>query len=155
MKKKDIVNALCILFILLSGIVMVKSLLSLKRSNEISDKERTEIKNDPLTMVDFDEGIINVGDIPRDTIIHHGWVFRNIGEKPLIVYFVSPDCNCTDYAVSKKVALPGDTLQIRLTVDTKNKKNRFMLNTVVRMNTEKGLYVLRLEGNITDREVQS
>lgn len=46
------------------------------------------------------------------------------------------------------MALPGDSLTIDLTVDTKNKKNRFMLSTVVRMNTDKGLYVLRLEGNV-------
>ncbi len=129
--------------------MIIKSLCSLTTGGlQAIETTDTEIKKDPITIVDFDDSMVNVGTLRKDTVIHHGYTFHNVGDKPLIVYYVSPDCNCTGYSISKKMALPGDSLTIDLTVDTKNKKNRFMLSTVVRMNTDKGLYVLRLEGNV-------
>lgn len=103
MKKKNIVNIICFIILLLSLIMIIKSLCSLTTGGQQAiETTDTEIKKDPITIVDFDDSMVNVGTLRKDTVIHHGYTFHNVGDKPLIVYYVRHDCNCTGYSISKK-----------------------------------------------------
>jgi hypothetical protein len=155
--KKHIVTIICGAVILLSAGVIIRSLWMMhsgRTHGNPVDREQlvsSEEYTNPLTTIAFDEKLIDAGDLPADTTIYQAYVLRNTGDKPLIVYNVAPDCNCTDYSLSQKIALPGDSITVNLTVEMKNKKTgMFMVNTVVKVNTEKQLYLLRLNGNVID-----
>ena len=148
--KNRLVNIICGLLIAASLVVIIRSVISMSQKNFQSTKYKTIMKiADFLTEIDFDEMLIDVGEISNDTIIYQSYTLRNSGAHPLIVYHVDPDCNCTNFEISKGMAMPNDSITINLTVDTKNKQiGRFMLNTVVQVNTKKQFYLLKLIGEV-------
>ena len=73
----------------------------------------------------------------------------NTGTDSLKVLFVSPDCNCTDYTLSKHSVGIGDTISLSLKINMRNKRQgRFMLNTIVGLNTKQRLYHILVVGNV-------
>lgn len=90
---------------------------------------------------------INLGKVKSDTILSFSYHLINVGQNSLQIISVTPDCNCTGYSLSKSVADVGDSINLKLNVDMKNKhKGKFMLNTVVELNTKQRLYHILIEG---------
>ena len=90
---------------------------------------------------------INLGKVKSDTILSFSYHLINVGQNSLQIISVTPDCNCTGYSLSKSVADVGDSINLKLNVDMKNKhKGKFMLNTVVELNTRQRLYHILIEG---------
>lgn len=90
---------------------------------------------------------INLGKVKSDTILSFSYHLINVGQNSLHIISVTPDCNCTGYSLSKSVADVGDSINLKLNVDMKNKhKGKFMLNTVVELNTRQRLYHILIEG---------
>ena len=148
--KKKVVNVIAYIIISLSGFVI---LLSYFNRNRISyDEEMLDASfDDPITEVFFEDKLIDVGNLHKDTVIKQSYTIINRGINSLIIYYVNPDCNCTDYSIEKKIAPPGDSVRIHLTIETSQKKRgMFMVNTIVKMNTKDQMYRLRLIGNIID-----
>lgn len=154
---KHVLNILCGVIMVISGVVIIHSVIKYNKkptrvnpANEII-REEGELYPDPLTEVEFDEKLHDFGILPKDTVVFKTYTLKNIGENPLVIYLINPDCNCTDYELSKKIAIPGDSIQIKLQVDTKGKEKKFMVNTVVRVNTQLQMYRLRLTGEIRSK----
>lgn len=102
-----------------------------------------------LTDVKCDFDASDIGDVPSDTIVTLNYKIKNVGTDSLHVLFVSPDCNCTGFSLSKQSAGVGDSIILSLEIDMKNKrKGRFMLNTVVGLNTKQRLYRVSVEGSV-------
>ena len=77
------------------------------------------------------------------TTQHHDLETLYVGEKS------SPDCNCTDYTLSKHSVGIGDTISLSLKINMRNKRQgRFMLNTIVGLNTKQRLYHILVVGNV-------
>jgi len=149
--KQSISNIVYVSIILFSFIIIAISVFFILKTSQNSKliNSNLELYNDPLTNAFFDSKLIDVGNLPQNTIILRDYILKNNGEHPLIVYYISPDCNCTDYKLSSKSAMPNDSIVVTLMIDTKNKnKGMFMLNTVLRANTPQQMYRLRLQGNI-------
>ena len=149
--KNRLINIICGVLIITSLVIIARSLMAIsKKSTREFPQYVDETKpSDPLTEVDFEETLIDVGKLPADTTIYQNYTLKNIGIHPLIVYQISPDCNCTNYEISKGIAMPNDSIFVRLTVDTKNKHiGMFMINTVVSVNTAKRMYLLKLVGEV-------
>lgn len=102
----------------------------------------------PLTSMEFRERVVDFGRVSADTLLCATFVARNTGAKPLVIYYVNPDCSCTGYTLSKPVVQPGDTLSIVLKLDTRHKSGLHRLYTIVRANTEDQLYRLMLKAEV-------
>lgn len=86
----------------------------------------------------------------RDTVISRDYVIRNLGNDTLNVLFVSPDCNCTGYKLSSPAVLPGDSIILSMDIDMHHKRiGKFMINTILALNTEKRLYRIKIEGEVS------
>ena len=152
--KNKWLNIICGVFILASLIVIAWSLISISEKQSNGSRRFVNISklNDPLTEVTFDEVLFDVGKITVDSTIRQRYSFINSGIYPLIVYYIDPDCNCTNYEISKNIAMPNDSIIITLTIDMKDKRQGiFMLNSVVQLNTKKQFYLLRLIGDVVER----
>lgn len=104
----------------------------------------------PLTNVEMYGDRLNLGEVPTDSVVTQNVLIVNKGPEPLYVQFVDPDCNCTGYVLSPSDhAAVGDTLSLELNIDMRGKKaGRFMLNTIVGMNTEEHLHRIAIEGDV-------
>ena len=104
----------------------------------------------PLTSVEVVNDRLDLGPVPSDTVVFHEVLLVNSGTDSLRVEFVDPDCNCTGYTLTPcSVAATGDSLRLTLEVDMHKKQiGKFMLNTVVGMNTEKHLHRIVILGDV-------
>lgn len=116
------------------------------------NKKRTDFQdyyNDPITKVTFEESYFDVGNINNDTIMTCTYRFKNIGEAPLIIYYIDPGCICTGYSISDKMIMPGQIGTITLNLDAHKKpKGTFVINAFVRMNIQGNSYSLKIKGNV-------
>lgn len=112
----------------------------------------TETAADPtaLTSVRLIGDRQDIGTVNSDMIISRDVIIINEGPEMLKVEFVDPDCNCTGYTLTPaNEAAIGDSLKLTLTIDMEHKKvGKFMLNTVVGMNTADRLHRIAIEGEI-------
>lgn len=91
----------------------------------------------------------DIGAVISDTTLSFDYKMINTGADSLHVLFISPDCNCTGYRLSKSDVGIGDSISLKLYIDMRNKhKGKFMLNTVVGLNTRQKLYRIVIEGNV-------
>lgn len=101
-----------------------------------------------LTELSFNTKQYKMDSIQSDTILQYTFILKNIGDKPLFIRSINPSCLCTSYYLSKKEITQQDTAKIVLTVNTKDKKGFYEINTVVIANTKEKYYLLKLIGEI-------
>ena len=84
----------------------------------------------------------------KGTIIKHDFSILNVGDKPLIIYDIIPDCTCTECNLSKKLILPDDKAIISAVIDTKGKYGNFLVNIIVRDNSKEGAHRFIITGHV-------
>ncbi|HRW62313.1 MAG TPA: DUF1573 domain-containing protein [Bacteroidales bacterium] len=104
--------------------------------------------SDPISDLKFDNKYKNFGKVNPDTLLTARFEFINIGDNPLIIYGVNPDCSCTDYYVSEDTIYSGEEAFIDLILNTKGKYGKQHIYAVVKANTDAKLYKLTLEAEI-------
>lgn len=115
--------------------------------------QKNYVPNYPLTEVEVNMAQTDIGKIVSDTTIRVLYSFTNVGRDSLHVLFVHPDCNCTGYKLSQDVCAKNDSIQVVIDIDMHNKRlGKFMLTTIVALNTEQKLYRLCVEGDIVDNK---
>lgn len=130
-----------ILFIIMSAIVVTYKLYANKHDGDDSNVKLTEVA------ADFSK--TDIGSVKADTTITFRYLMVNVGEDRLKVLSVNPDCNCTGYELSQNNANKGDSIILTLDVDMRNKhKGRFMLSTVICLNTKQRLYPILITGEV-------
>lgn len=132
--------------------VAIVGLIILSKSDNKKPQQTIKYHNVANTQISFNNRGYDVGNVGIDTVFTREYIIKNIGEYPLFVKAIYPDCNCTSFETSSYLALPQDSLVISLTVATKNKRiGEFMLHTVVETNTEEQYSLLKIVGNIVDK----
>lgn len=132
-------------------IVTIISIVLLIGQNKLNSCAINVGKNYPLTSVDFSGKREYLGSFSNDTTIWRSYIFKNVGDDSLHVLFVNPDCNCTSYHLSDTKVGKGDSIRLNIEIDMRKKQiGRFMLNTVVGLNTKHKLYNICVEGEIVN-----
>ena len=102
----------------------------------------------PVSSLEFDNLIVDFGDVSNDTTLVATYVARNTGKNDIVIAYVNPECTCTSYHISKTTLPPNDTLSIALTFDTKGKINKQLVYATVRANTEVEMHKLLIKANV-------
>lgn len=85
------------------------------------------------------------------TLLHHDYMITNTGSAPLIISDYQVSCPCTKAELPKKPILPGQTVPIRVTFDTKG-KYYFQDRTIqLTTNTKKKDYQLRFKVQVVPK----
>ena len=146
-RKFRIQDRLSYLFVLIALILLFASGYNKISRSKVRKAEIEEKMT--LTKTDFADVKDTIPPVKQDTSINRVYEIRNIGFDTLKILFVSPDCNCTGYTLSSHYAAPGKSVELGLEIDMKNKHiGKYMLNTVVGMNTEKRLYRIQMKGEV-------
>ena len=84
-------------------------------------------------------------DTPRDSF---DFVYKNAGDKNLVIYTVDPSCECLTAKFDQKMLGKGDSSYIRIYFDASNEQGEFWRTLDVYTNARKEPYTLEVEGTI-------
>ena len=84
-------------------------------------------------------------DNPRDSF---DFVYKNAGDKKLVIYTVDPSCDCVTAKFEQKELAKGDSSYIRIYFDATNEQGEFWRTLDVYTNARKEPYTLEVEGTI-------
>ena len=84
-------------------------------------------------------------DNPRDSF---DFVYKNAGDKKLVIYTVDPSCECLTAKFEQKELAKGDSSYIRIYFDASNEQGEFWRTLDVYTNARKEPYTLEVEGTI-------
>ncbi|TYP96376.1 uncharacterized protein DUF1573 [Sphingobacterium allocomposti] len=71
-------------------------------------------KNPKVMEYSLSKRLITVGEHKQNVPVNAEFLLKNLGETPIEIRAVHPDCHCTTYHVSNKSINPGDTSVISL-----------------------------------------
>lgn len=104
----------------------------------------------PPTQVRIHNPVRNVGQVQKGGLIAEAFIIENIGNNPLTIGEVIPDCTCTNYSISERNVPIGSHTILTLFVDTKNRIGTNSLNTLLTLNTNEKNHILLLQYNVID-----
>ncbi len=95
-----------------------------------------EYKKNPTT-VEWEKQTHDFGTIPQDTVVEVVYKFKNTGDNPLMIADCKATCGCTVPECKQPPVAPGESGEITVKFDSKNKANKVNKTVKVYMNTEK------------------
>lgn len=104
----------------------------------------------PLTEMTFEYEKFDFGEIQSGEIATHLFKFTNTGDHPLILENVKPSCGCTVPFFPKVAIMPGETSEIEVNFDSKNKKGVQHKSITITANTEPRIKVLTFSGEVVE-----
>ena len=103
--------------------------------------------------IEFKSAIHDYGNIKEDGgMAETVFEFTNTGNQPLILNNVRATCGCTTPEWTKDPVLPGKSGSIKVGYNPQNRPGAFSKNVNVYANTQPGVTVLTIKGNVAQRE---
>ena len=91
------------------------------------------------------------GEIPTGDPVTHKFTFTNTGDIPLIISSAKASCGCTVADYTKEAIAPGAEGYVEATYNAK-KEGAFSKTVTINANTEVGVVVLTLKGEVVAAE---
>ena len=101
--------------------------------------------------IQFEETIIDYGEVEFESDGKRIFKFKNIGNAPLVFQRISSSCGCTIPKKPEKPIEPGETGEIEVEYDTK-RVGLFMKAISVISNSKNPSTVLRIKGEVLPEE---
>ncbi|MBO7463474.1 MAG: DUF1573 domain-containing protein [Bacteroidales bacterium] len=103
-------------------------------------------------VIEFDTLEYDFGDVRElGGIVQYRFVYRNTGDKPLIINTVHTSCGCTSPAWSKEPVLPTKSGYIDVSFDPRDRPGAFTKSIVVNCNASEKSITLYITGNVMPR----
>lgn len=93
------------------------------------------------------------GRIKLNVPVNHEFTFTNTGDIPLVISSVSASCGCTVTSYSKDPIQPGGQGFVKATYNAA-KVGQFTKTVTVNANTDEGVVVLTIKGEVVDAVVE-
>lgn len=131
-----------ILFILFIGILSIS----------VNGQTKEEIKKDFTGPVfEFENDVIDYGDIAANSDGNRTFKFKNIGKSPLIISTVKGSCGCTVPTKPEEPIMPGDSGEIKVKYAT-NRIGPFSKTVTITSNAFEPTVVLKVKGRVLENE---
>jgi len=107
-------------FFLFFSVLMLLVLLSCNNTDKAKAGPPPNVATDSsnFTQVKWVDSIINFGTVTKGEKVHIKYTCKNIGSKPLFIYYVRPGCGCTVADYTKAAIPPGNTGEINAEFDS-------------------------------------
>ena len=131
-----------ILFILFIGVLSISA----------NGQTKEEIKKDFTGPVfEFENDVIDYGDIAANSDGNRTFKFKNIGKSPLIITTVKGSCGCTVPTKPEEPIMPGDSGEINVKYAT-NRIGPFSKTVTITSNAYEPTVVLKVKGRVLENE---
>ncbi len=95
------------------------------------------------------ENFHDFGEIKEaDGKVSHTFVVKNDGNAPLVITRVIASCGCTSPDWTKEPIAPGQTGEVKVTFDPKNRPGPFAKTVSIYSNGKTGSYVVTIRGDV-------
>ncbi|MEP7320000.1 MAG: DUF1573 domain-containing protein [Panacibacter sp.] len=71
-----------------------------------------------FTLVQWIDSTVDFGTVTKGEKVHITFKCKNVGDKPLFIYFVRPGCGCTVADYTKAAIAPGGTGEVNAEFDS-------------------------------------
>ena len=133
-----------ILFLLFIGIA----------SLQMNAQTEEEIKKDFTGPVfEFENEVIDYGDIAVNSDGNRVFKFKNIGKSPLIISNVKGSCGCTVPTKPEEPIMPGETGEIKVKYAT-NRIGPFSKTVTITSNAYEPTVVLKIKGRVLENQTE-
>ena len=102
----------------------------------------------PTTTIKFEESEYNFGKAISGEKVWHTFVFTNTGTEPFIISNAKGSCGCTVPRWPKEPIAPGETGEIFVVFNTKNKMGNQIKTITITGNTEPSRSMLYVKGEV-------
>lgn len=126
-----------ILFILFIGLI------------GITAKAQTLNPDSIVPIFEFEEEVIDYGDIAYNSDGERVFKFKNIGKTPLIISQVKGSCGCTVPTKPEEPIMPGKTGEIKVKYAT-NRVGPFSKTVTIVSNASEATKVIRVKGRVLE-----
>lgn len=137
--------------LIICSFMWITCVIFLPENNNIdidNNKIVVEIGDSVLTEIFIEKRVIDLGDVPVDSMVYADYEINNIGDNTLVIYKVNPDCSCTDYQIDSKSAERDGRINLQLKVDTHHKIGNNVINVLLHANTQAQYHMLKLKFNV-------
>ena len=115
-----------------------------------------KLKDDvPKPVFKFENTELDFGTVSEGDIVNHTFIFTNTGKSPLVIDKATASCGCTVPDWPRHPIGVGETSEIKVKFDTKNKPNQQIKTISITANTEPTLTRLRIKGFVTPKNQQT
>ena len=121
-------------------------------SLSVNGQTQEEIKKDFTGPVfEFENEVIDYGDIAVNSDGNRVFKFKNIGKSPLIISNVKGSCGCTVPTKPEEPIMPGETGEIKVKYAT-NRVGPFSKTVTITSNAYEPTVVLKIKGRVLENE---
>jgi len=134
-------------------------LLCLAACNSTDTSAKTSAKATPAdiardsanyTQVEWLDSTVNFGTVTKGEKVHIKFRCKNVGSKPLFLYYVRPGCGCTVADYTKEAIVPGGTGEVNAEFDSNHGSAGQVRKTItVKTNTTNPSPYLIFTGTVT------
>lgn len=111
-----------------------------------------EVNPDSIVPIfEFEEDVIDYGDIAYNSDGNRVFKFTNIGKTPLIISQVKGSCGCTVPTKPEEPIMPGEVGEIKVKYST-NRVGPFSKTVTITSNASEQTKVLRIKGRVLKAE---
>jgi hypothetical protein len=106
--------------VLFLSILLLSILYACNNDNNANASPPPNVATDSanFTQVHWRDSAINFGTVTKGEKVHIKYICKNIGDKPLFIYYVRPGCGCTVADYTKAAIPPGGTGEINAEFDS-------------------------------------
>lgn len=105
----------------------------------------------PTTKMTFSESEFDFGTVDEGEKVEHIYKFTNDGDEPLTISNAKGSCGCTVPEWPKEPIAPGESGEILVSFDTKNKPNKQTKTVTITANTEPAQTFLKITGFVNGK----
>ncbi len=107
---------------------------------------------DKPTSIEFEEMAFDFGSVKDGEKVDHTFKFKNTGDESLVLIDVKGSCGCTvPENWPKQPILPGESGQIDVTFDSKNRVGKVRKTVRIQANTEPAKTTLEITGEVVEK----
>ncbi len=103
-----------------------------------------------IARIAFDTTVYDFGKLLEGEIVKYTFRFSNTGTKDLLISSVKTSCGCTASEYPIQAIKPGETSQIVVKFDSKNRSGFQNKTITVNTNSVPASYILRIKANVID-----
>ncbi len=124
-------------------------------SISINGQTQEEIKKDYTGPVfEFENEVIDYGDILKNSDGNRVFKFKNVGKSPLIISSIRSSCGCTVPSKPEEPIMPGEVGEIKVKYAT-NRVGPFSKTVTINSNSFETKKVLYIKGRVLDKEADN
>ena len=105
-----------------------------------------------ISVMEFENTSYDFGTITSGEKANHVFTFTNTGDVPLVLTNVKGSCGCTVPYFPKDPILPGESSEIEVSFDSKNKFGRQSKRVTITANTDPVNTFLTIRGDVIKRD---